>query len=140
MKTIIMLLMLLPGLIMAQNRKFGAYAQVGSETIYNKNFYTSVGVRYKELRVGYFHQSANVPNMESVLLNRKGLLTELGLINVDELAYLSVGARVAMTNNSFVSVIPHFSVAFRHKFVEIPITLSTYKGSSTGLISLRVIF
>ncbi len=139
MKTIILLLMLIPGLVMAQDRKLGAYAQVGSETVYNKNVYVSVGVRYKELRIGYFHQSASLPEM-GLSLNRKGIMAELGLINVDKCAYLSVGARVATTNEDFVSVIPHAAVAFRFKFIEVPFMFSTYKGHSTGLISLRIIF
>lgn len=130
--------MLLPVLVSAQERKLGAFAHVASETMYTKNLYVSVGARYKEFRIGYFHQNATIPH--EGLFVRQGLVTELGLINVDKIAYLSIGARVMTTNEDFVSISPHFTMAFRVKFVEIPISFSTYKGYGTGLVGLRVIF
>jgi hypothetical protein len=37
------------------NNKFGAYVSLVSETFYNRNMASSIGLRYKETRIGYYH-------------------------------------------------------------------------------------
>jgi hypothetical protein len=72
---------------------------------------------------------------------RKGLIIEQGLLNVDKVVYLSIGIRVLTTNDDFVSVVPHFTSAFRFKkHFELPITLSGYEGTTTASVGLRILF
>lgn len=150
MKTILFILLLVPGLVQAQyaqkegpgapKNKLGGYALVASETFYTKNLIISAGLRWRETRIGYYQQQAQIPS-ENVRLVRKGFFVEQGLFNVDKFAYLSAGVRVLTTDKQFVTVVPHFTVAFRFlKYVEVPITFSGYKGSTTGAIGVRLLF
>ena len=121
----------------AQN--WGLFVHPATESFYTKNLSVSVGVTYKEIRVGYYHQSAYSDDIGRFV--RKGILAEVGLANIDEICYFSVGVRVVNTNSQFVSVIPHGVIAWRIKpYIEIPIVLSTYSNWLTGSIGVRVIF
>ena len=120
-----------------KERNLGAFVHVASETFYKKNLSASIGIRYKEFRLGYYHQSAS---RETGTFVRRGLIAEAGIINVDEIVYLSLGARVMTTSDKYVQVAPHATLAFRlNKHVEIPIVLSTYSSWLTGSIGLRML-
>lgn len=134
---LVLLLVLLSSITFAQ-RNFGGYLQTSFETVYTKPVGFSAGLRYKETRVGYFYQQAQIPH--EGLWQRKGLLIEQGLFNVDKCAYMFVGLRVLTTNDDFVQVVPHAGCSFRYKHVEIPIYWSTYKGYATAAIAIRGLF
>src|SRR5690348_12646902 len=131
MKTkITILLLFVASSLSAQN--WGGFAHVASETFYRRNLSVSAGVRYKEVRLGAYYQSAF--DTENTFI-RKGIIAEAGILNVDEVAYFSLGARVVTTNNRFVEVIPHLTTSFRfNRYVEVPIVLSTYHSAVTASI------
>ena len=121
-------------------RGLGGYASFSAETFYNQNFQFSVGFRYKETRVGYVRQQA-IESSENTLYVRKGLLVEQGVGNVDKFAYFAIGVRILTTNDKYVSVVPHFTTAFRFKrYLDVPITLSTFKSQSVASVGIRVLF
>ena len=137
----LLLLLLVTVTAQAQNeRKLGGYATLSAETFYKDNFQFSIGLRYKETRVGYIRQQAVIIH-ERGLYVRKGFIVEQGIGNVDRCAYFSVGVRILTTNDNYVSVVPHFTTAFRFKhWLDVPITLSTFKHNSVASIGIRVLF
>jgi len=122
---------------LSQAQNLGGFAHVGTESFYTKNFLFVGGLRYKEIRIGYTYQSAQ---SEEGQFTRKGLYAEVGLCNVEEIVYLSAGARVLSTNKEFVEFVPHASIQFRiKKYVEIPIVLSSYSNWLVGSFGVRLL-
>jgi hypothetical protein len=137
-KTLLLFVAMLITTMAFAQRDLGAFAHVSSETFYTKNISVSVGAKYKEFRLGLFYQSAS---RETGMFVRKGLIAEAGIISVDDIAFLSLGARVLTTSDDLIQVVPHTTIAFRlNKYVEIPIVLSTYSSWLTGSIGVRMLF
>jgi hypothetical protein len=137
-KVFTFLLWLLATTCFSQN-KFGGYIHATAETFYTYNFSYSVGLRYKELKAGLFYQQAIIEH-EDVRFTRKGIYTQIGIANVDRMAYFAIGARAFTSDDQFVSVIPHVEVSIRFlKRYEIPIFVSHYKSNATASIGFRVL-
>ena len=146
MKKLLIILLLISSSVSAQfikppdqPKNFGGYTQVSFETFYVWNVSYGLGARYKNNKIGIFYQQATMTG--DYRYTRKGIFAEVGFANVDHFAYLTAGVRVATTNDQFVTIVPHFTTSFRvHKYVEIPLTFSSYKNHITGAIGVRVLF
>lgn len=121
--------------------QLGGYVHLGTETFLKSNVYGSIGVRYKEFKLGYFHQRAHLNGRDNITYQSNGVFGEAGIVSVENIAFFSLGARAMKTNERFIQFKPHATIAFRFtKNLELPIMISTYKKWLTGNVGLRVRF
>ena len=121
------------------NAQFGTFAQGSFETFYTWNRMIVVGAQFKEHKLGLFHQEAKI-NGEGYYI-RQGIYGEIYFGNVDGIAYVYGGFRLAQSNDNFFGFTPHGTVAWRlHKNVEIPQTISVYASRLVASIGVRIMF
>lgn len=139
MREIIIIVTLVISISSFAQGKLGGYVHLGTETFLLNNINGSLGVRYKDFKLGYFHQRAQYIDTGTYISN--GVFTEAEVLNVENIAFLAIGIRVMKTNERFIQFKPHATVAFRFtNNLELPIMFSTYAKWLTGNIGLRVRF
>jgi hypothetical protein len=122
------------GVTFAQN--WGIFLHPAAETIGSSPFSVSTGAVYKEIKLGVYYQTFHISGTQYV---RKGAILEVGLGNVENIAYFAAGMRVLNTNDNFIQVIPHGTVAFRYKYLELPIQVSTFRSNLTASVGIRLL-
>lgn len=129
-KLILLLLLLISNVLFAQK----AIVHIGTEGYYSNNIVIGAGLSYKEFKVLWFQQQATHDNE---LYIRHGIFLEQGFAHIEKF-YWRAGIRVFTSNDKYLGVTPHFTMAYKwNNSFEIPLIYSTFRSYNIFSLGLR---